>query len=147
MGSVPFTCEDLPLTAPLTNPLISKSKGARVPPHVLTLAPLPFSSIFVTHPPCPRCISDSKLYSQQKYSEAIVMYTTAAQITITRPDWEVSNLIKEELAMVLLNHSAASAILGGFVSALVDVEVIQIKRNWSKGHFRKAKALQSLKDF
>ncbi|KIJ46250.1 hypothetical protein M422DRAFT_250296 [Sphaerobolus stellatus SS14] len=27
----------------------------------------------------------NKLYSQQKYSEAIVMYTAAAQITITRP--------------------------------------------------------------
>jgi len=76
------------------------------------------------------------------------MYSTAAQITITRPDWEASNMIKEELAMVLSNRSAAHASLGDYVSALVDADVvIQIKRPWSKGHFRKAKALQGLEEY
>ncbi|KIJ33651.1 hypothetical protein M422DRAFT_264422 [Sphaerobolus stellatus SS14] len=50
--------------------------------------------------------------------------------------------------MVLSNRSIAFVILGDSVFALVDADVvIQIKRNWSKGHFQKAKALQGLKDF
>ena len=73
------------------------------------------------------------------------MYTTAAEITMSRPQWEASNLIKDELAMVLSNRSAAHAITNDWVSALVDADtVVQIKRPWSKGHFRKAKALQGL---
>lgn len=47
--------------------------------------------------------------------------------------------------MVLSNRSAAHAITNDWVSALVDADVVvQIKRPWSKGHFRKAKALQGL---
>jgi len=90
----------------------------------------------------------NKVYGQGKYAQAIQMYTTAATITMSRPDWEASNLIKEELAMVLSNRSAAHAAAGDFVSALVDADVvIQVKRPWSKGHFRKAKALQGLKNY
>ncbi|HEV7736394.1 MAG TPA: hypothetical protein VGO47_03345 [Chlamydiales bacterium] len=92
-------------------------------------------------------IASQKLYGQGKYAQAIAMYTTAAEITISHPDWEASNMIKEELAMLLSNRSAAHAASGDFVSALVDADiVIQVKRPWSKGHFRKAKALQGLGD-
>ena len=86
-----------------------------------------------------------KLYGAGKYAQAIQMYTTAAEITMSRPPWEASNLIKEELAMVLSNRSAAHAVNNDWVSALIDADaVVQIKRPWSKGHFRKAKALQGL---
>ncbi|KAF8586372.1 hypothetical protein K439DRAFT_1341050 [Ramaria rubella] len=87
----------------------------------------------------------NKLYGAGKYAQAIQMYTAAAEITMSRPPWEASNLIKDELAMVLSNRSAAHAISNDWVSALVDADaVVQIKRPWSKGHFRKAKALQGL---
>ncbi|KAF8523001.1 hypothetical protein JB92DRAFT_2653329, partial [Gautieria morchelliformis] len=87
----------------------------------------------------------NKLYGAGKYAQAIQMYTTAAEITMSRPPWEAANLIKDELAMVLSNRSAAHAITNDWVSALVDADaVVQIKRPWSKGHFRKAKALQGL---
>ncbi|KAF8518960.1 hypothetical protein BU17DRAFT_48090 [Hysterangium stoloniferum] len=90
----------------------------------------------------------NKLYAAQKYAQAIQMYTTAADITMSRPPWESSNLIKEELAMVLSNRSAAHAISGEWAAALVDADaVVQIKRPWSKGHFRKAKALQGLGEY
>ncbi len=50
--------------------------------------------------------------------------------------------MREELSMVLSNRSAAHAAAGDYLSALVDADaVIQLKRPWSKGHFRKAKAL------
>jgi len=87
----------------------------------------------------------NKLYGAGKYAQAIQMYTTAAEITMSRPPWEASNLIKDELAMVLSNRSAAHAITNDWISALIDADaVVQIKRPWSKGHFRKAKALQGL---
>ena len=86
-----------------------------------------------------------KLYGVGKYAQAIQMYTTAAEITMSRPPWESSMLIMDELAMILSNRSAAHAITNDWVSALVDADaVVQIKRPWSKGHFRKAKALQGL---
>lgn len=47
---------------------------------------------------------------------------------------------------MLSNRSAAFLEGGDLVSALTDAEaVIQIKRPWSKGHFRKARALMALK--
>jgi translocation protein SEC72 len=73
------------------------------------------------------------------------MYTMAANIAMSRPPWEAANLVKEELSVVICNRSAAYSAAGDFLSALVDAEVVLVhKRNWSKGHFRKAKALVGL---
>jgi translocation protein SEC72 len=53
--------------------------------------------------------------------------------------------LREELSTVLSNRSAAYLESGDLVSALTDAEaVIQLKKPWSKGHFRKAKALMAL---
>jgi len=53
--------------------------------------------------------------------------------------------MREELSTVLSNRSAAYFENGELVSALTDAEaVIQLKKPWSKGHFRKAKALVAL---
>ena len=50
--------------------------------------------------------------------------------------------------MVLSNRSAAFYEAGDHLSALVDAEtVIQLKRPWSKVHFRKARALMKLNDY
>ncbi|CDO69657.1 hypothetical protein BN946_scf184851.g45 [Trametes cinnabarina] len=69
----------------------------------------------------------------------------AASIAVQRPPWEAQQLMREELSMILSNRSAAFYEAGDFVSALVDAEtVIQLKRPWSKGHFRKARALMKL---
>ena len=56
--------------------------------------------------------------------------------------------MREELATVLSNRSVAFLEAGDLLSALVDAEhVINLKRPWSKGHFRKAKALIALQEY
>jgi len=53
--------------------------------------------------------------------------------------------MREELSTAISNRSAAHFDLRDYLSALTDAEtVIAIRRNWSKGHFRKAKALLGL---
>ena len=69
----------------------------------------------------------------------------AVNVAAGRLPWEPNQLMRDELSTVLSNRSAAFNSLGDHVSALVDAElVIQLKRTWSKGHFRKAKALVDL---
>lgn len=72
----------------------------------------------------------------------------AANIAAQRPPWEASGLLREELSTILSNRSAAYFEMGDYISALVDAEtVIQLKKPWSKGYFRKAKALISLQSY
>jgi translocation protein SEC72 len=72
----------------------------------------------------------------------------AANIAVQRPPWEASQLMREELSTVLSNRSAAYFEMGDYISALVDAEtVIQLKKPWSKGYFRKAKALMQLHSY
>lgn len=53
--------------------------------------------------------------------------------------------MRDELSAILSNRSAAYFESRDFISALADAEsVIQLKRPWSKGHFRKASALVGL---
>ena len=50
--------------------------------------------------------------------------------------------MREELSTVISNRSAAYYDAQDYISALADAEtVISLRRNWPKGHFRKAKAL------
>ena len=77
--------------------------------------------------------------------EALGMYTMAASVATDRLPWEQNALMKEELATVLSNRSAAFCAAGDYVGALVDADlVIQLKKPWSKGHFRKSKALAEM---
>ena len=72
----------------------------------------------------------------------------AASIAVQRPLWESNQVMREELATVLSNRSVTFLEAGDFLSALVDAEhVITLKRQWSKGHFRKAKALIALQEY
>jgi translocation protein SEC72 len=85
------------------------------------------------------------LYKHKRHTDAIKRYTTAASYAVQRPPWEASQIMREELSTVISNRSAAYYEAGDFLSAVVDADlVIQLRRNWSKGHFRKAKALTGL---
>lgn len=56
--------------------------------------------------------------------------------------------MREEVATVISNRSVAYLEEGDSVGALVDAEtVIALKRPWSKGHFRKTKALIQMSQF
>lgn len=80
-----------------------------------------------------------------KHKEAIGRYTMAASIAVQRPPWESNQLMREELSHAVSNRSASYCESQDYISALADAEtVISIRRNWSKGHFRKAKALVGL---
>lgn len=82
------------------------------------------------------------MYKVGKHKEALAKYNMAANIAVQRPPWENSALFREELSTVVSNRSAALFELGDYLGALVDAEtVVSIRRNWAKGHFRKAKAL------
>ncbi|TDL24015.1 hypothetical protein BD410DRAFT_820547 [Rickenella mellea] len=85
------------------------------------------------------------LFKAQKHVQAISMYTMAANVASQRLPWEPNQLMREELSTVLSNRSAAYLAAGDAVGALVDADaVISLKKPWSKGHFRKAKALVEL---
>ncbi|KAF5316342.1 hypothetical protein D9619_006546 [Psilocybe cf. subviscida] len=78
-------------------------------------------------------------------AQAIAKYTNAAILAAQRPPWEANQFMREEMSTAISNRSAAYFDIQDFVSALADAEtVISIRRNWSKGHFRKAKALLGL---
>lgn len=80
-----------------------------------------------------------------KHREALGRYTMAASYAIQRPPWEANQFMRDELSTVVSNRSAAFLEAGDYIGALVDAEtVISLRRNWSKGHFRKAKALVAL---
>lgn len=88
------------------------------------------------------------MFKAKKYELALQRYTMAASIAVQRPLWESNQVMREELATVLSNRSVTFLEAGDFLSALVDAEhVINLKRQWNKGHFRKAKALIALQEY
>ncbi|KAH9857257.1 hypothetical protein C2E23DRAFT_720945 [Lenzites betulinus] len=88
------------------------------------------------------------LFKSGMHVQALQRYTMAASIAVQRPPWEAQQLMREELSMILSNRSAAFFEAGDYISALVDAEtVIQLKRPWSKGHFRKARALMKIERY
>jgi tetratricopeptide (TPR) repeat protein len=88
------------------------------------------------------------MFKMKRHPDALARYTMAAAIAIQRPPWENNQVMREELSTVLSNRSAASFEAGDYVGALVDADVvIALKRPWSKGHFRKAKAFLGMGRF
>lgn len=87
----------------------------------------------------------NNLFKSANYTAAIARYSAAAAVAVSRPPWESNQLMCEELSTVISNRSAAYFESRDYISALADAEtVIQTRRKWSKGHFRKAKALLGL---
>jgi len=87
-------------------------------------------------------------YKSGKWPSAIQSYTMSANIAASRPNWEPHTLAREEISTVLSNRSAAHLSAGDYIPALVDADVvISLRKPWTKGHFRKAKALVALQCF
>ncbi|KAG6855905.1 hypothetical protein H0H87_009511 [Tephrocybe sp. NHM501043] len=85
------------------------------------------------------------LFKSGLHTAAVNRYTAAANFAINRPPWEGNQLMREELSTIISNRSAAFTGAHDYVSALADADcVIAIRKPWSKGHFRKAKALVGL---
>ncbi|KAJ6458110.1 hypothetical protein C8R47DRAFT_1180855 [Mycena vitilis] len=85
------------------------------------------------------------LFKKGDHIQAIQKYSMAALIAVQRPPWEVNQFMREELSTVISNRSAAYLEGRDYIAALADAEmVISLRRNWSKGHFRKAKTLVAM---
>ncbi|WFD00334.1 hypothetical protein MYAM1_003082 [Malassezia yamatoensis] len=87
-------------------------------------------------------------FRQNDWQAAIKHYTMALAMASSRPMWEASELVSDEISTLLANRSAAFASAGAYIEALCDAEaVIKIRRPWGKGHFRKGKALAGLQRY
>ena len=87
-------------------------------------------------------------FRAQKYPDAIRFYSISAALAASRPIFESAQYSRDELSIALCNRSAAYAADGQWVEALVDANAtIGIKKQWTKGYFRKGKALEGLKQF
>ncbi|CAO3609159.1 unnamed protein product [Mucor fragilis] len=95
-------------------------------------------------------LQGNQAYKLEQFEEAVKLYTSAVESAWSRPLWEplAFQAVREELAPILSNRSAANLTLGNYVDALVDAHIVtQLKKDWSKGWFRKGKALMGLQRF
>lgn len=103
-------------------------------------------------PPPQRSAQISKLkdsgnaaFKAHKFNEAIRFYSLAIDMALARPPWEAAALCRDETVILLCNRSAAKFALNEFAESLADAEaVVELKKPWPKGHFRKCKALQAM---
>lgn len=80
--------------------------------------------------------------------ESIRLYTLSADLASRRALYESNAYARDELAVTLCNRSAAYAQTGEWINSLVDADaVILLKRPWTKGHFRRGKALMGMKRY
>ncbi|KAK4509222.1 uncharacterized protein ATC70_007572 [Mucor velutinosus] len=95
-------------------------------------------------------LNGNQAYKLEHYEEAVELYTSAVELAWSRPLWEplAFQAVREELVPILSNRSAANLALSNYVDALVDAHIVtQLKNDWSKGWFRKGKALMGLQRF
>lgn len=84
-------------------------------------------------------------FNKGQYAEAIKFFTLAIDVAASRPLWESAQVARDELCACLANRSATFAAVEDWVNSLVDAEaVVQLKKPWLKGHFRKGNALVKL---
>lgn len=82
-------------------------------------------------------------YRKQRFGEAIKFYTLGLQMALTRPAWEPSQLVREEVHQLLSNRAQAHMQLGGWPEAAADAEAsVEAKRQGNaKAWFRRGKCL------
>lgn len=103
-------------------------------------------------PPLTRSAQISKLkdsgnfsFKMHKFDDAVKFYSLAIEMALSRPPWEAHSLCRDESVILLCNRSAAKFALNEFPESLADAEaVVELKKPWPKGHFRKSKALQAM---
>jgi len=84
-------------------------------------------------------------FRANKHPDAIRLYSISAALAASRPVYESAQYSRDEMSIALCNRSAAYGADGKWIEALVDANaVIQLKKQWTKGYFRKGKALQAL---
>ena len=103
-------------------------------------------------PPPARSAQISKLkesgnasFKIHKFEDAVKYYSLAIEMALARPPWEFAALCRDETVILLCNRSATKFAMNEFPESLADAEaVVELKKPWAKGHFRKSKALQAM---
>jgi translocation protein SEC72 len=84
-------------------------------------------------------------FKYHKFDDAARFFELAIQMALDRPPWEPVVLCRDETVFLLCNRSAARFALGQYPESLADAEaVVELKKPWAKGYFRKCKALQAM---
>jgi len=85
-------------------------------------------------------------YRKQKYAEAIKFYTLGLQMALTRPAWEPSQLVREEVHQLYSNRAQAHMQLGAWPEAALDAEAsVEAKRQGNaKAWFRRGRCLEEM---
>ncbi|CUS11411.1 unnamed protein product [Tuber aestivum] len=85
-------------------------------------------------------------FKKKNYSEAVDLYTHAITMALTRPPWEPSALLRDELHQLYANRAQAHIGINNWPEALADVNAsIDLKRVGNpKAHWRKGKCLKEM---
>ncbi|EKD01675.1 hypothetical protein A1Q2_04046 [Trichosporon asahii var. asahii CBS 8904] len=163
--NVPFTLVDVPLPGsqpPQTQQMVvcAEHKAPVCETCSVNFTPLNYMHQFMRSappeaiPPPPQvqppphraeAIKQAKEAGNGNIPGAIQNYSRSADMALSRPPWELAAISRDETAIALCNRSAAFAAAGAFTNALADADaVIALKRPWTKGHFRRARALAGM---
>jgi len=82
-------------------------------------------------------------YRKQRYAEAIKFYALGLQMALTRPAWEPSQLVREEVHQLYSNRAQAYMQLQSWPEAAADAEAsVEAKRQGNaKAWFRRGRCL------
>jgi translocation protein SEC72 len=85
-------------------------------------------------------------FRKGKHAEAIKFYTLGLQMALTRPLWEPSGLVRDEVAGLYANRAQSHMALSNWVEGVVDAEssVEAKKVGNSKAWWRKGKCLMEM---
>lgn len=82
-------------------------------------------------------------FKAHKYAEAINFYTLGLKMALTRPTWEPSGLLRDEVAMLFANRAQAHMELRDWVAGGLDAECsVEAKKVGNpKAWYRRGKCL------
>ena len=85
-------------------------------------------------------------FRKGKHAEAIKFYTLGLQMALTRPPWEPSGLVRDEVSGLYANRAQAHMALSNWVEGSVDAEasVEAKKAGNAKAWWRKGKCLMEM---
>jgi translocation protein SEC72 len=120
---------------------LHRSLHALDPPHIVPPPPVPVNP--------KRSANINKLresgnaeYRKQRHAEAIKFYGLALQMALTRPPWEPSPLVREEVHALYSNRAQAHIQLGKWPEGAADAEAK--RQGNAKAWFRRGKCLMEM---
>ncbi|KAL2268903.1 hypothetical protein VTJ83DRAFT_3749 [Remersonia thermophila] len=124
---------------------LHRSLHALEPPHIVPPPPVPVNP--------KRSANINKLresgnaeYRKQRHAEAVKFYGLGLQMALTRPAWEPSQLVREEVHALYSNRAQAHIQLGKWPEGAADAEAsVEAKRQGNaKAWFRRGKCLMEM---